>query len=138
MSSIRPPVVHRFEDVAWDDPLSGVSASQRPPEELVKKAREGGTRRKKIVRGEAGFFMNRSVMAPGFRVPVHSHDHDELLVVLEGSCDFDDGVGTLGPGDSLSIHAGFEYGFTCGPDGLDFLTIRRGEASVDLTASLSK
>ena len=26
----------------------------------------------------------------------------------------------------------FHYGFTCGDEGMDFLTIRQGEASVDV------
>ena len=127
-----PPAVHRFEDLDWDDPLSSLPPGKRPPKELVEKARNSGTKRKKVVRGEAGFFMNRSVMSPGFRVPPHSHDHDELLVVMTGGCEFDDGFGALGPGDAMTIHAGTVYGFTCGAEGLDFLTIRRGEATVDL------
>ena len=131
-NEIPPPVIHRWEELPWDDPTSSLSPEQKANLELIAKAKASGTKRKKIVRGEAGFFMNRSVMATGFRVPVHSHDHDELLVVITGGCDFD-GVGALGPGDSITIHAGTEYGFTCGPDGMDFLTIRRGEASVDLT-----
>ena len=76
--------------------------------------------------------MNRSVLPPGFRVPPHSHDHDELMVVLRGGCRFDDDVGELGPDDSIVIHGGFLYGFTCGDEGMEFLTIRMGEASVDL------
>ncbi len=131
---IPAPVIHSWEDAEWDDPLSGLNAEQKANLALIEKAKSSGTKRKKIVRGEAGFFMNRSVMAPSFRVPVHSHDHDELLVVITGGCDFDD-AGPMGPGDSVTIHAGTEYGFTCGPDGMDFLTIRRGEASVDLTGA---
>ncbi len=134
-SEIPAPVIHSWQAAEWDDPLSSLSADQKANVALVERAKASGTKRKKIVRGEAGFFMNRSVMAAGFRVPVHSHDHDELLVVLTGGCDFD-GVGAMGPDDSITIHAGTEYGFTCGPDGMDFLTIRRGEASVDLTGSV--
>ena len=131
-SEIPAPVIHSWEEAEWDDPLSSLSSEQHANRALVERARASGTKRKKIVRGEAGFFMNRSVMTADFRVPPHSHDHDELLVVITGGCDFD-GVGRMGPGDSVTIHAGTEYGFTCGPDGMDFLTIRRGEASVDLT-----
>ena len=28
-------------------------------------------------------------MPPGFDAPVHSHDHAEVFMVLEGSCEFD-------------------------------------------------
>ena len=129
---IPAPLIHSWEAAEWDDPLSSLSAEQKANSALVQRAKSAGTKRKKIVRGEAGFFMNRSVMTAGFRVPVHSHDHDELLVVITGGCDFDD-AGLMGPGDSITIHAGTEYGFTCGADGMDFLTIRRGEASVDMT-----
>jgi quercetin dioxygenase-like cupin family protein len=74
--------------------------------------------------------MNRSVMPADFRVPAHHHDHDELIVVLAGGCSFDDGLADLGPGDSVVIRANTHYGFTCGGEGMDFLTIRTGEASV--------
>ncbi|MEM7409958.1 MAG: cupin domain-containing protein [Myxococcota bacterium] len=129
----NPPAVFRWDALDWDDPLASVPPDKRPPKELVAKARRSkGTRRKRIVRGEGGFFMNRSLMSPGFRVPAHHHDHDELLVCLTGGCVFDDGEMTLGPGDSIVIHAHTRYGFTCGDAGMDFLTIRSGEASVSL------
>ena len=133
MTTPRPPHVFEWNALEWDDPLSSLDPDKRPPKELVEKARgKGGARRKRIVRGEGGFYMNRSLMAPGFRVPPHQHDHDELLVVTAGGCEFDDGFATLGPGDSIVIHAGTTYGFTCGAEGMDFLTIRTGEARVAL------
>ena len=58
----------------------------------------------------------------------HVPDHDELIVVLAGGCSFDDGLAELGANDSIVIYAGYRYGFTCGPDGMEFLTIRMGEA----------
>ncbi|MGH0030811.1 MAG: cupin domain-containing protein [Myxococcota bacterium] len=127
------PHVFVYEQVDWDDPLASAPPGKRPPKEIVEKARSGGARRKKIVRGEGGFFMNRSLMAPGFEVPAHSHSHAELIVVLSGGCRLDDGT-RLGPGDSIVIHAETRYGFTCGDEGMDFLTIRTGEASVDLAS----
>lgn len=126
--------VIRDDEVAWDDPAKGSDVSKRPPAELVERAKKSGAKRKKLVRGQGGFYMNRSSMPAGFRVPVHSHDHDELLVVTQGGCDFGDEIGALGPGDSIVIRAGTTYGFTCGPDGMDFLTIRTGEATVSLEA----
>ena len=124
--------VFRYDEVEWDDPLSSLEAGQRPPKEIVEKARKSGARRKKIVRGEGGFYMNRSSMPANFEVPPHTHDHGELIVVLAGSCRLDDGATDLGPGDSIVIEAQTRYGFTCGPEGLDFLTIRTGEARVSL------
>ncbi len=121
-----------YDRVEWDDPLSSLEPGQRPPVEIVERARKSGARRKKIVRGEGGFYMNRSSMPAGFEVPPHTHDHGELIVVLEGGCRLDDGATELGPGDSIVIEAHTRYGFTCGPDGMDFLTIRTGEARVSL------
>ncbi len=51
--------------------------------------------------------------------------------MLEGGCQFDDGE-TLGSGDTIVIEANIRYGFTCGDQGMDFLTVRQGEASVDI------
>ena len=130
MSAPEAPSVFHFEKVAWDDPTSGLDPNAKGTLELVQKARASGARRKKIVRGECGFFMNRSLMPANFRVPAHHHDHDELLVVLAGGCRFDGGLADLGPGDSIVIRANTHYGFTCGADGMDFLTIRTGEARV--------
>lgn len=128
-SELTPPKVLHYSQIDWDDPTRAASTA---PKELVKAARKTGARRKKLATGQAGFFMNRSILPAGFRVPPHSHDHNELMVVLHGGCSFDDGVGDLGPDDAIVIHGGFLYGFTCGDEGMEFLTIRTGEASVDL------
>ena len=127
------PTVFQFEKIDWDDAASSLDGSDPRSRELADRARSSGARRKKIVRGEAGFFMNRSVMPANFRVPPHHHDHDELIVVLSGGCSFDDGFAELGPGDSIVIRADTHYGFTCGGEGMDFLTIRTGEARVAMS-----
>ncbi len=133
MSVPQNPSVFGWEKLPWDDPLSSLPPDKRPSKEVVEKVqRDRSARRKRIVRGEGGFFMNRSVMAPGFRVPPHQHDHNELLVVVSGGCQFDDGFASLGPGDSIVIYAGTIYGFTCGDEGMDFLTLRTGEAKVTM------
>ena len=75
--------------------------------------------------------MNRSVLPPGFRIPAHQHSHSELLIVLRGGCTLDDGLARLGPDDSIVIHADTRYGFTCGPDGMEFVTVRSGEATIE-------
>jgi quercetin dioxygenase-like cupin family protein len=129
------PKVLIYDDIEWDDPLKTARAEVAPPAELVDQAKKKGARRKKIARGEAGFFMNRSVLPAGFRVPPHSHSHAELMVVLGGGCTFDDGLAELGPDDSIVFHADYRYGFTCGPDGMEFLTIRVGEASMSMNES---
>jgi quercetin dioxygenase-like cupin family protein len=125
------PSVFNYAEIEWDRPLETAAPGTAPPAELVAEAKRTGARRKKVVRGEAGFFMNRSVLPPGFHVPAHQHDHSELLIVLQGGCNFDDDFAALGKDDSIVIHAGTRYGFTCGPEGMEFLTIRTGEATVE-------
>ena len=129
------PTVFRFAAIAWDRPREN-EAGLRPPEALVRAAEAQGARRKRIARGEGGFFMNHSELPPGFHVPPHTHDHDELLVVLAGGCTFEgEGDGSdaeLGPHDAIVIRANTRYGFTCGAAGMRFLTVRSGEASVEL------
>lgn len=121
------PVAIIYDEVPWD-------MGNRPVSELkglMKKAAEMGAKRKKVITGQAGFYMNRSVMPADFRVPVHSHSHDEFFIVMEGGCKFDDGI-VLGKGDCIVFYAKYRYGFTCGPEGMDFMTIRNGEATFTL------
>jgi quercetin dioxygenase-like cupin family protein len=102
------------------------------PAKLVALARETGARRKRMATGQAGFFMNHSEMPAGFTVPTHTHDHDEMLVIMEGGCEILDGGPTLGANDAVVIQANHAYGFTCGPDGMKFITIRNAEAATAL------
>jgi len=131
----RPPAtLVRGRDVAWDDmrPEPGVP---QPPAELVARAQRDGARRKRLLRGEGGFFVNRSSLPPGFRIPAHEHDHDELLLVLAGGCRLDGDLGELGPDDAIAIRAGTRYGFTAGPEGMEFVTIRTGEAGIAVSGT---
>ncbi len=126
------PTVLIYREIEWDNPLQTAAPGTAPPRELVEQAKKTGARRKKLARGEGGFFMNRSVLPAGFRVPPHTHDHDELMVVLSGGCRFDDQVADLGPDDSIVIRASYRYGFTCGAEGMEFLTIRTADAGTSL------
>ena len=121
-----------YEKIDWDKPLETAAAGTAPPKELVAQAKKVGARRKKIVRGEGGFFMNRSRLPAGYRVPTHHHNYSEMLVVLSGGCLFDADFGAAGRDDTVVIPAKNRYGFTCGPEGMEFLTIRLGEASTEL------
>lgn len=100
---------------------------------LVEAAQRSGARRKYLARGEGGFYSQISWFPSGYAVPTHSHDHDEMIMVLEGSLTLIGGGPTLGPFDSMVLEAGYEYGFTAGADGLTFLTVRRGEAAIALS-----
>lgn len=120
----------RFADTPWAD-----ERTTGAPAQLVAAAEQAGARRKRMVTGEAGFFMNHSVMPAGFEVPPHSHSHDELIVVLAGGCTMLEGGPELVADDAMVLRAGHRYGFVCGPDGMTFLTIRAGEATTRLGAS---
>ena len=129
---IAPAKILTYREIDWDKPLKSSAPGTAPPKELVEQAEKVGARRKKIVRGEAGFFMNRSQLPAGYRVPPHHHNHDEMLIVLAGGCTFDDDFGEARADDTIVIPARNRYGFTCGPEGMDFLTIRLGEATTEL------
>lgn len=92
--------------VEWDKPLQSSAADLAPPKEWVEHAMKLGERRKKIVKGE-------------------------MLVVLGGGCVFDDDFGEPHAEDTVVIPAKNRYGFTCGPQGMEFLTIRLGEANTE-------
>jgi quercetin dioxygenase-like cupin family protein len=118
-----------LDDIPWpDERLTGTA-----PRELVEAAERSGARRKYLARGEGGFFSQYSEFPPGFTVPLHSHDHDEVIIVMEGACTMLGGGPTLGAGDSMVLIGGYEYGFTAGPAGMKFMTIRTGRAETALT-----
>ena len=102
--------VHRFGDSDWHDPGEGT-----------------GTRRRFLAQGDGGFYVQVVEIPPGFEAPVHSHDHAEVFVVLEGGCRFGDEP--MGPLDMTVVEADEPYGFTAGPDGLRFLVVRGGPAA---------
>lgn len=128
----EPAKILAYSAIDWDKPLETSAPGTAPPKELVEQAKKVGARRKKVVTGEGGFFMNRSQLPAGYRVPPHHHNHTEMLIVLAGGCRFDDEFGEAGVDDTIVIPAKNRYGFTCGPDGMEFLTIRLGEASTEL------
>ena len=103
------------------------------PKELVEEAQRLGARRKFLARGEGGYFSQVSEFPPGYTVPMHSHDHSEMLVILKGSCTMLDDGPILGAGDSAVLIANHEYGFVAGDDGMTFMTIRTGEANTTVT-----
>lgn len=131
-ASTAPAKILAYREIDWDKPLESSAPGTAPPKELVEQAKKVGARRKKIVRGEAGFFMNRSQLPAGYRVPTHHHSYDEMLIVLAGGCTFDDDFGEARADDTIVIPAKNRYGFTCGPEGMEFLTIRLGEATTEL------
>jgi quercetin dioxygenase-like cupin family protein len=116
-----------LDEIEWPDERVAPTA----PRELVEEAERLGARRKFLARGDGGFYSQYSEFPPGYSVPLHSHDHDELIVLLGGSCTMSDGR-ALGTHDSMVLGAGLEYGFTAGPDGMLFMTIRGGRSATTL------
>jgi quercetin dioxygenase-like cupin family protein len=121
------PAYFQVDELPWPD-----ESKSGAPRQLVDEARKKGAKRKFLARGEGGFHSQYSVFPPGYAVPRHSHDHDEMIVVLAGSATMLEGGPTLHAHDSMVLHGGHEYGFTAGPDGLTFLTIRTGAATTRL------
>ena len=124
------PIIYHFTETDWVDEQAERSA----PAAMVAAAEAAGARRKRMARGESGFHAQYSTMPAGFQVPPHSHDHAELLVVLAGGCTLMGEAGEPGPelttNDTAVLEADQEYGFTCGPDGMQFLVVRTGAAAV--------
>jgi quercetin dioxygenase-like cupin family protein len=90
----------------------------------------GAIRRASITDGEAGFHSHVVDCPPGYVLPPHSHDHGELFIVLGGSAIVGDR--TLRAFDTVAIPAGAVYGLEAGADGLQFMVVRSGAASMDL------
>jgi quercetin dioxygenase-like cupin family protein len=122
------PTFFQVDELPWPD-----ESKSNAPRQLVEEARRRGAKRKFLARGEGGFHSQYSVFPSGYAVRPHSHDHDEMIVVLAGSASMLDDGPTLHAHDSMVLRGGYEYGFTAGPDGLTFLTIRTGIAETRLT-----
>jgi quercetin dioxygenase-like cupin family protein len=126
MTADTGPSFFLLDDIPWPE------AQGNAPTALVEEARKRGAKRKFLARGEGGFHSQYSVFPPGYAVPLHSHDHDEMIVLLAGSCTMLGSGPELHAHDTMVLRAGYEYGFTAGEDGMEFLTIRTGAASVRL------
>jgi len=63
----------------------------------------------------------------GLVAPPHSHDHEEVIYIVEGG--FSMGKRKCGPGTVVYIEAGTQYGFTVWDEGVRFLNIRPGLAT---------
>ena len=122
------PAFFHVDDIDWaDEEKEGMA-----PRELVEEAKKKGARRKFLARGQGSFHSSYSEFPAGYVVPTHSHDHDEMLVILEGGCTILGGGPTLKAKDSVVLLGGFEYGFEAGAEGMRFLTIRTAKSGTAL------
>ena len=80
----------RYRDVEWFQP----GENPDPDDTDLQKAW--------LHRGS--FFAHAIRLAPGYVIPPHSHDRDELMVVLAGSATLDSGV-VVEPPDTLLLAA---------------------------------
>jgi quercetin dioxygenase-like cupin family protein len=63
------------------------------------------------------------IRAPaGASFNAHSHDEDEIILVVEG--ELHAGSHVVGPGGSMYVDGGTVYAFRAGPDGLRFFNFR--------------
>ena len=121
------PKFFQVDEIAWPEEQPADT-----PKELVEEAKRLGARRKFLAQGDGGFYSQLSEFPAGYTVPMHSHDHNEMIVILEGGCTMLGDGPTLKAGDSMVLIAGFEYGFAANGDGMTFLTIRTGAAGTTL------
>ena len=114
--------IYRYDEAEWHVPI----APGTDPEAAAEAGQQGAARRY-LAQGDAGFYTQVVKLPPGFAAPAHSHDHAEVFMVLEGSCEFDGEP--MARFDLTVVEANQPYGFTAGPDGLSFLIVRQGAAS---------
>ncbi len=114
--------IYRLDDEGWHVPV----APGTDPDQAAA-ARQAGASRCFLAQGDEGFYAQVVRMPAGFEAPTHSHDHEEIFMVLEGSCRFDGQP--MGRFDMTVVAANDPYGFAAGPDGLSFLVVRRGPAA---------
>lgn len=129
------PTAHHFDidQIDW----SGQSAAKRAPAELVEQAKRLGARRKRVVRGEGGFYMNYSSLPADYHIARHRHGHNELIMVIDGGATVheagpDGSDVVLDTGDSIVIEADFHYAITVGSEGMNFVTIRTADSEIKL------
>ncbi|WP_038169783.1 cupin domain-containing protein [Tomitella biformata] len=76
---------------------------------------------------DSDFNLNGLRCAPGFSVPRHHHNLDELIIVLGGEFhvawgkDGEEGSKTIGAGEFWISRAGTPYIMTAGPEGVTYL-----------------
>ena len=75
---------------------------------------------------ENGPWVHVNWLPGGLVAPVHSHDHDEIMYILEGG--FSMGRRQCGPGTVVYLEAETQYGFEVWEEGVKFLNIRQGLA----------
>jgi mannose-6-phosphate isomerase-like protein (cupin superfamily) len=124
-------LVASFDELGWDD-LGNPGAGSRLPPGRVSAAQRAGVKRATLSPGTCGFHVAHAEMPPNHVVRTHRHPHDEVLALRRGSLTLDGPEPkTLTENDLVVIPANQYYGFTVGPEGVAFLTIRRSVTETD-------
>jgi mannose-6-phosphate isomerase-like protein (cupin superfamily) len=114
--------IYRFDEVDWEVPLSpGTDEAE------ARAAADKGAGRKRLAQGDSGFYTQIVRIPANFEAPVHSHDHAEVFMVVEGSCVFDGQP--MSKHDMTVVASNQPYSFVAGPEGLQFLIVRNGAAA---------
>ena len=114
---------NHFDGVPWVDEAK----KKAVPAEVSEAAAKAGARRKMLATGETGIYVQYSERPAGFRIDAHKHSHDEVIMLISGSCTVDGGT-VMRANDAVCIEGGTEYGFTAGDEGMVFVTIRGGDS----------
>jgi hypothetical protein len=77
---------------------------------------------------EKGPWVHVNWLPGGLVAPLHSHDHDEVIYILEGG--FSMGRRRCGPGTVVFLEANTQYGFEVWDEGVRFLNIRNALAKI--------
>ena len=116
MSKVRP---HPIEDIAW------IHVRDIDEEKLPEGLTEG-ERNSRMAYHEMGddetLQLFEAAFEPGGAVPVHAHDEDEIIYILQGEMHLGDKV--LRPGSSVFIAGNAFYSFKAGSRGVRFLNFR--------------
>lgn len=75
---------------------------------------------------EKGPWVHVNWLPGGLVAPVHQHEYEEVMYILEGG--FSMGRRKCGPGTVVYLEAGTDYGFTVWDEGVRFLNIRPGRS----------
>lgn len=119
---------YHFDATDWVDEAK----KKGVPKEVYEAAQKAGAKRKMLAQGETGIYVQYSEIPPGWRIEPHTHSHDEVIMLLAGSCQIDNGEHMTAK-DAVCLGANVEYGFTAGPEGMTFLTIRAGDSVTQFT-----
>jgi len=113
--------IHHYDQITWHVPPSDPADL-----DLDTVAPDNVPGRKFLAQGEGGFYTQIVRIPAHFEGPTHAHTHAEVFMVLDGDCLFNGEP--MRRFDLTVVEANQPYGFTAGPDGVQFLVVRQDKA----------